>query len=378
MSAFRNDPRENKIDLGVGVYRDASGDTPVLDAVREAEQRVFQAQRTKAYVGIAGDADFCREMVDLTLADSVASERVRCLQAPGGSGALRLLGELTNRARAGARVFISDPSWPNHIPLFEASGLSIHSYRYFDPATRDVDFEAMLNDLAVAGPGDVVLLHGCCHNPTGASLTLDQWREIAARAGTQGFLPFVDFAYQGFGEGLEADAAGVREVARAVPELLIASSCSKNFGLYRERVGAAILVAETEQLADIAFRNAQSVARGNYSMPPDHGANVVKTILGDQSLRARWEAELNAMRDRMLDTRRALVAALQNATDSNRFDFIARHTGMFSRLGIAPEQIQRMREDFGVYMVGDSRINVAGFQTGQVELFAEAMVATAN
>ncbi|MEM6988797.1 MAG: amino acid aminotransferase [Pseudomonadota bacterium] len=377
MSAYRNDPRTDKIDLGVGVYRDANGDTPVLDAVREAEQRVFQAQQTKAYVGIAGDAEFCQGMVDLTLADAVSADRVRCLQAPGGSGALRLLGELTNQAKRGARVFVSDPSWPNHIPLFEASGLTITAYRYFDPETRDVDFDGMLEGIADAGPGDVVLVHGCCHNPTGASLGLEHWQALAERASAQGFLPFVDFAYQGFGEGLEADAAGVRALAAAVPELLIATSCSKNFGLYRERVGAAILVAESSELADLAFKNAQSVARGNYSMPPDHGAAVVKTILTDASLRARWESELDTMRNRMLDTRRDLVAALRTATDSDRYDFVGRHSGMFSRLGIQGAQIDRMREEFGVYMVGDSRINVAGFRTGQVDAFAKALVATA-
>ena len=376
MTAFRADPRTDKVDLGVGVYRDAKGDTPVLDAVREAEQRVFQSQQTKAYVGVAGDAAFCDAMVDMTLADSVSADRVRCLQAPGGSGALRLIGELMNQAKPGARVFISDPSWPNHVPLLEASGLSIASYPYFDPETRDVNFEAMLAGIADAGPGDLVLLHGCCHNPTGASLRPEHWETLAERAVAQGFLPFVDFAYQGFGDGLEEDAKGVRALAAAVPELVIATSCSKNFGLYRERVGAAILVAETESLADLAKRNAMSVARGSYSMPPDHGAAVVRTILEDDSLRGRWVSELDTMRNRMLDTRRELVTVLRDVTGSDRYDFIGRHSGMFSRLGMPGAQIERMREEHGIYIVGDSRINVAGFRTGQAELFARALVST--
>ncbi len=376
MTAFRADTRTDKVDLGVGVYRDASGDTPVLDAVREAEQRVFQAQQTKAYVGVAGDAVFCEEMIGMTLGSSVPAERVRCLQAPGGSGALRLVGELMNQAKHGARVFISDPSWPNHVPLLEAAGLEIHSYPYFDPDTRDVNIEGMLEGIAEAGPGDLVLLHGCCHNPTGASFSAEHWAAIAERAVAQGFVPFVDFAYQGFGEGLEEDAAGVRALAAVVPEMVLAASCSKNFGLYRERVGAAIVVAENATLADLAFRNAMSVARGSYSMPPDHGAAVVRAIMQDPSLKSRWITELDTMRKRMLDTRSELVTELRNATGSERFDFIGRHSGMFSRLGIPGAQIERMREEHGIYIVGDSRINVAGFKTGQAAKFAQALVAT--
>ena len=375
-AAYRADPRPGKLDLGVGVYKDAAGRTPIMRAVKEAERRILAAQDTKTYLSPAGDEGFSAAMLGLVFGDSVPRERLSAVQATGGTGAVRMLADLVARAERGATVWLSDPTWPNHGPLMKAAGLAFATYPYFDAATRGVDFEAMRAALAATGPGDVVLLHGCCHNPTGANLTPGQWREIAALAVDRGFTPFIDIAYQGFGDGLEADAQGVRIMAAAVPEMLVASSCSKNFALYRERVGCAMVLAATPEAAGLAKENLKTVARVTNSMPPDHGAAIVRTILEDPELRADWQAELEEMRQRMLGVRTALAEALRSRTNSDAFDFIADHRGMFSLLGIPREQVARMREEKAVYAVGDSRINNAGLNTATIETLVEALAAT--
>lgn len=371
---LRDDPRPGKIDLGVGVYKDPQGRTPVMRAVREAETRLHAEQSSKAYLGLAGDTAFNAAMIRLAFGQDADTSRLRAAQAPGGSGALRLIAELLRRARPEATVWISDPSWPNHVPLIASAGLKTAAYPYFDAATGSVRFAAMTEALRGARRGDVVLLHGCCHNPTGANLTSEQWSEVAGLLVEKELFPFVDIAYQGFGDGLDADAAGLRLLAERVPELAVASSCSKNFSVYRDRVGAAMLLARTPAEADAAFSQLLAAARGIYSMPPDHGAAAVRIVLSDPALRADWESELEEIRTRMIQLREGFADALRRQSNSDRFDFVARHRGMFSRLGLTPDQVRRLREEHAVYMVDDSRINVAGLPEGRLDDLAKAVV----
>lgn len=371
---YRADPRPGKVDLGVGVYKDRDGRTPVMRAVREAEKRLLQGQDTKIYLGLAGDTAFDTAMAKLTFGDNADLSRIRTAQAPGGSGALRLVAELLQRTRAGATVWLSDPTWPNHMPVMRAAGLQIRDYPYFDAASGSVRFKDMVAALRTAERGDVVLLHGCCHNPTGANLDAAQWAEVADLVVERGLLPFVDIAYQGFGEGLDADAAGLRLLAAKVPEMVVASSCSKNFAVYRDRVGAAMILAKDGAQADVAMSQMLSAARALYSMPPDHGAAAVRIVLEDAALRADWQAELEEMRLRMLRLRVAFAEALRRQSNSDRFDFVASHRGMFSRLGLSEAQVERLRTEHAVYMVGDSRINVAGLPEDGMDALAKAIV----
>jgi aspartate/tyrosine/aromatic aminotransferase len=371
---YRADPRPGKVDLGVGVYKDRDGKTPVMRAVREAEKRLLQGQDTKTYLGLAGDTGFNAAMTKLAFGENADLSRIRAAQAPGGSGALRLVAELLKRTRADATVWLSDPTWPNHMPVMRAAGLQIREYPYFDAASGAVRFKDMLAALRTAQSGDVVLLHGCCHNPTGANLDATQWTEIADLVVERGLLPFVDIAYQGFGEGLDADAVGLRVLATKVPEMVVASSCSKNFAVYRDRVGAAMILAKDGAQADVAMSQMLSAARALYSMPPDHGAAAVRIVLEDAGLRADWQAELEEMRLRMLRLRVAFAEALRRQSNSDRFDFVASHRGMFSRLGLSEAQVERLRTEHGVYMVGDSRINVAGLPEDGMDALAKAIV----
>ena len=375
MGEYAADPRPTKIDLGVGVYKDEQGTTPIMSAVKKAEQKILSAGKTKTYLGIAGNKGYGAAVVDLALADSVDRSRVRIAQAPGGTGSLWVLMQLVNRARPGATVWVSDPTWPNHNPIAINSGLQVKTYPYFDTETRGVKFAEMLAALDKLGKDDVVLLHGCCHNPTGANLTNDQWDKVAASLARTGALPFIDLAYLGFGDGLEADAYGTRKVLSSVPEALLAFSGSKNFGLYRERVGAAILVARDAAQADIAQSQLLNIIRGAYSQPPDHGAEIIRTILEDAELRAEWEAELNLMRARMIRLREKLSEAIRQRSNSKDFDFIAAHRGMFSLLGLENSVVEHLKANNGVYMIGDSRINVAGIPEDRVGDLADAMLA---
>lgn len=374
MQMFRDDPREDKVDLGLGVYKDATGNTPVMRAVKAAEQQLWQAETTKTYVSLAGDPAYSDAMVKLVLGDSVARDQVAAAATPGGTGAVRQAFELIRMANPDARVFVSDPTWPNHLTILDYIGLERVSYRYFDDETRGVDFDGMIADLKTARKGDVILLHGCCHNPTGANLTMGQWQEVIAVLHDTGAVPMIDIAYQGFGDGLEADAAGTRAVAAAVPECLIAASCSKNFGIYRERTGILMMVANgtAKGVAQgtLAFLNRQ-----NFSFPPDHGARLVTMILNDDALRADWMAELEEVRLSMLGLREQLSLALQQRAGSDRFGFLAQHRGMFSRLGASPDLVEKMRKEHGIYMIGDSRMNIAGLNVNSVPILADAIIA---
>lgn len=371
---YRNDPRAEKMDLGVGVYKDSEGRTLIMNAVREAEKRLYDTQTTKTYVGMGGDDGFNKGMLKLVFGEDADLSRMFACQTAGGSGALRTIADLLKKAKPDATVWLSDPTWANHAPILTAGGLKTATYPYFDAATGGVKFDAMVEALKKIPAGDVVLLHGCCHNPTGANLTLDQWAVVADILVEKGLFPFVDLAYQGFGDGLEEDAASVRLLAAKVPEMAIATSCSKNFSVYRDRVGAVILVAPDAERAKIAGSQALIVTRVLYSMPPDHAAAAVRIILEDDALRANWKTELEEMRLRMLNLRTGFAEALRRQSNSSRFDFIAEHRGMFSRLGITEEQVNRLREEYGIYMVGDSRFNVAGLKEDRLEDLAKAVV----
>ncbi|QMU57223.1 MAG: aminotransferase class I/II-fold pyridoxal phosphate-dependent enzyme [Boseongicola sp.] len=376
MQMFREDPRENKVDLGVGVYKNAEGVTPVMRAVKAAERRLVETQETKAYTGLAGDPAFASAMQDLILGDSVDRDRIAAVATPGGTGAVRQGLELMQYADKASSIWLSNPTWPNHPSIVKYLGVPMREYRYFDNDSRGVDFDGMMEDLKSVKSGDLVLLHGCCHNPTGANLTPVQWQAVVALLEQTGAVPFIDIAYQGFGDGLERDAYGMRLVVSRLPEVIIAASCSKNFGVYRERTGLLMAIApdassKMSSQATLAFLNRQ-----NYSFPPDHGARVVQTILDDPALRADWQAELEDVREGMLKLRTHLAETLRQRTNSDRFDFIADHRGMFSRLGASAEQVVEMREKFGIYMIGDSRMNIAGLNEATVPVLADAIVAT--
>jgi aromatic-amino-acid transaminase len=373
VQAYREDPRDTKIDLGVGVYKDASGNTPVMRAVKAAEQRIWESQDTKVYTGLAGDPAYADAMAALVLGDAVPRGSVAAAATPGGTGAVRQAFELVRMANPKARVFVSDPTWPNHLSILSYLGMEVVNYRYFDSDTGGVNFDGMIEDLKTAKKGDVVLLHGCCHNPTGANLNSAEWDAVIEVLQSTGAVPMIDIAYQGFGDGLEADAAATRKVASSVPECLIAASCSKNFGIYRERTGILMLVAsEAAQglnQATLAFLNRQ-----NYSFPPDHGARIVSTILTDNDLKADWMAELEDVRNAMLALREQLAGELQRLSGSDRFGFLAQHRGMFSRLGTTPDKVEALREKHGIYMVGDSRMNIAGLNQNSVPILARAII----
>ncbi|MBN7795285.1 aromatic amino acid transaminase [Parahaliea mediterranea] len=376
MAAFAQDPNPQKIDLGVGIYQDNTGQTPVMGAVLEAEARLLASEGSKRYLPPAGDPAFTSGMLALVLGEGAAGqfgERVRVVQTPGGCGALRIGAEVIARSRPGARVWVSDPTWPNHVPLLGGAGLQLQTYPYYDFAHHRLDFDAMFAALGEATAGDVVLLHGCCHNPSGADLSLQQWQVLTELCEQKGFTPMVDVAYQGLGQGLEADAAGWRWMAERVPEILIASSCSKNFGLYRERTGALLAVARDGRAAQAVHSQALSAARQIYSMPPSHGALAAGMILQDADLGDTWRHELAQMRERIASVRRGVAQSL-----GSDFQFIVREAGMFSFLGIRAEQVKRLREEFGIYMAESTRINLAGLNDGNLEYFCTAMNTVLN
>ncbi|SEW31377.1 aromatic amino acid aminotransferase apoenzyme [Aliiroseovarius sediminilitoris] len=374
MSQYREDPREGKIDLGVGVYKNAQGVTPVMRAVKAAEKVLWDLESTKSYTGLAGDPAYCRALSGLVLGESVGADRLSMAAQPGGTGAIHQAVELIKMASPDATIWLSAPTWPNHPSIIKHLGMKMAEYRYFDNESRAVDFDGMKEDLKGIKAGDAVLLHGCCHNPTGANLTLPQWKEVAALIVEKGATPLIDIAYQGFGDGLDQDAAGVRLIAQTVPEALIAASCSKNFGIYRERTGLLVGISQNAEQAGITQQNLTHLNRQNFSFPPDHGARLVTMILEDDGLRADWMAELEEVRTGMLSLREKLASELRARTGSDRFGFIAEHRGMFSRLGATPEQVEALRVDHGIYMVGDSRMNIAGLNEETVPLLAEAIV----
>ena len=374
MQKYKEDPRESKIDLGVGVYKNAEGLTPVMRAVKTAEQQLWERETTKSYVGLVGDPQFSDVMVDLVLSDSVARGNVAAAATPGGTGAVRQAFELLKMANPDVRVFVSDPTWPNHLSILKYLDLPVVPYRYFDSETRGVDFAGMMEDLADARSGDVILLHGCCHNPTGANLNMSQWKEVVDFLNKSGATPMIDIAYQGFGDGLQEDAAGTRLVASSVPETVIAASCSKNFGIYRERTGLLMVVSQDATAKGLNQSTLAFLNRQNFSFPPDHGARLVTMVLSDPALRADWAAELEEVRLGMLDLRTQLASELQRLSGSDRFGFLAEHRGMFSRLGASAEHVEKLRADHAVYMVGDSRMNIAGLNSATVPVLAQAII----
>ena len=376
MAAFRADPDPHKVDLGVGVYRDAHGNTPVPDAVRRAEAAMLARQTTKTYVGPAGNAGFNQAMEQLVLGPAhpaLAAGRVRSVQTPGGCGALRLGAELIRAAAPDVVVHVSTPTWANHTPLLTGSGLKLERYPYFDPATGGVQFEAMTAALERLPAHAVVLLHASCHNPTGADLSPPQWRELLALVKRRQLLPFIDMAYQGLGEGADADAFGPRLFCAELPEVLCAVSCSKNFGLYRERTGLLHLISSTTAEASAALSQLVRIARGIWSMPPDHGAAIVHVILGDEALRRQWASELEAMRRRIEGLRREVLQQLREHCPQRDFGFITRQKGMFSFFGIDTAQVRALRERHHIYMTDDSRMNIAGLRRENLEYFARGV-----
>ncbi|AXT27624.1 aspartate/tyrosine/aromatic aminotransferase [Ruegeria sp. AD91A] len=374
MQMYREDPRDQKIDLGVGVYKNAEGITPVMRAVKAAERRIWEEQDTKAYTGLAGDPAYADAMIGLILGTSVKRGNIAAVATPGGTGACRQAFEMIRMANPSARVFVSNPTWPNHLSILNYLGIETVQYRYFDGDTRGVDFDGMIEDLKTAKAGDVVLLHGCCHNPTGANLNIVQWQEVVNLINALGLVAMIDIAYQGFGDGLEEDAQATRLVASSVKECLIAASCSKNFGVYRERTGLLMAISADAGQTALNQGTLSFLNRQNYSFPPDHGARVVTTILMDEALRADWAIELEEVRLSMLDLRQQLADELQRLSGSDRFGFIAQHRGMFSRLGAAQELVEKLRVDHGIYMVGDSRLNIAGLNATTVPILAKAIV----
>lgn len=374
-AACRADPNPNKVDLTIGIYMDEQGLCPVFEAVQQAQQVLMAEETTKAYMPPAGDEAFNRGMQKLLLGEgsvALADGRVGSIQTPGGCGALRIGAEIIQAAKPGTRVWVSNPTWPVHIPLLGSVGLQFETYRYYEPSDHSVDFDGMVEDLKRAEAGEVVLLHGCCHNPCGADLTLAQWQTIASMAQQQGFIPFVDIAYQGLGDGLEKDAAGLRTLVDQLPEVIVAASCSKNMGLYRERTGLTLFVAQGADNATALVSQAKVAARRVYSMPPAHGAIIAGRILEDRALNTLWQKELVAMCERINGLRADLVSKL-NASTGRDYSFIQREKGMFSFLGLSVEQAVRLRREHGVYMLDSSRINVAGVNAGNIDYLAEAV-----
>jgi aspartate aminotransferase len=376
MAAYRADENPHKIDLGIGVYKDAQGNTPVMRAVKAAEDYLLQNQASKTYVGPTGAEGYNALVGELLLGkpllDAIGSRRVT-VQSPGGCGGLRLAAEFVKQANPEATVWVSDQTWANHVPLLGSAGLKIATYPYYDYASHSVRFDEMLTTIQQIGPGDLLLLHGCCHNPCGADLTPEQWQQVRDVALERGFTVFIDLAYQGLGDGLEEDVYGVRLLAETLPELLVVSSCSKNFGLYRERTGAFTLICENEAQAANAKTQIAAAARAMYSMPPDHGAAIVQHILETPALKSDWDAELTEMRDRINGLRATLVERIAAAGIDQDFSFIQREKGMFSFLGVNVDQVQRLVNEFSVYLVNSSRINVAGINEDNVDYLAQSL-----
>ena len=378
MAKYRADPHPHKVDLGVGVYRDLAGNTPVLECVRLAEQAILAAQTTKTYIGPAGRAEFNEAVTELVLGASHAAVKERrsvTVQTPGGCGALRVGAELIRAAAAGIRVHVSDPTWSNHGPLLGSSGLRLERYPYYEPVSHQLRFADMLATLEQALAGDVVLLHACCHNPTGADLEPQQWDALIGLVQRRNLVPFLDLAYQGLGTGLEGDSAAVRRVAAAVPEMLLAVSFSKNLGLYRERTGALICIAESVARADAIRSQVLQIGRSIYSMPPDHGAAIAARIFADPALTLSWHQELQSMRLRLDDMRTLLASQLKKAQAPGDFEFLVRQHGMFSLLGVSSEQVALLRDMHHVYLTADSRMNLAGVSLENVDYLAEAIAA---
>ncbi|WP_372872723.1 amino acid aminotransferase [Shewanella sp.] len=379
--AFKADPRTDKVNLGVGIYKDEAGQTPVLKSVKQAEAILLDEETTKNYLGIEGVTLYNKVVQALLFGDTHAvidSGRAVTAQAPGGTGALRIAAEFVVRNTQSRVIWVSNPTWANHQNIFETAGLTVKEYGYYDAASHNIDFGAMLSSLDAAVEGDLVLLHGCCHNPTGIDLTLEQWQKVGELCAAKGLIPLFDFAYQGFGRGIEDDAEGLRLVASMVPELLIANSFSKNFGLYNERIGAVTLVGATADEAKVAFSQIKRTIRANYSNPPAHGAMIVSTILSRPELKAQWEQELAEMRERIARMRTLFVESLAAAGVTQDFSFISHQMGMFSFSGLNKAQVEALKNEHGVYIVGSGRISVAGMTINNMPAICKAIAAVLN
>ncbi|MBB1383132.1 aspartate/tyrosine/aromatic aminotransferase, partial [Shewanella sp. SR41-2] len=373
--AFKADTRSHKVNLGVGIYKDEAGQTPVLSSVKKAEAILLETEKTKNYLGIEGVQAYNQVVQELLFgADSqiISDKRAVTAQAPGGTGALRVASEFLVRNTKSTTIWVSNPTWANHQNIFETAGLTVKEYRYYKAETHDMDFDSMLVDLANANAGDVVLLHGCCHNPTGIDLSIEQWKLVAKVCLEKSLLPLFDFAYQGFGAGIDEDAQGLRAVAAVVPELLIANSFSKNFGLYNERIGAVTIVAENQDDAVKSFSQIKKTIRANYSNPPAHGGLIVSTILADATLRQEWETELTLMRERIAEMRSLFVQSLKAEGVEQDFSFISRQNGMFSFSGLNKSQVARLKDEFAIYIVGSGRISVAGLTKNNIPAVCKA------
>ncbi|OEG72457.1 aromatic amino acid aminotransferase [Shewanella colwelliana] len=376
MTKYREDTHANKVDLGVGVYKDEQGHTPILHCVKIAEQHRIDTEETKVYIGPTGSASFNQLLGELAFGQdnpALLADRVRTVSTPGGTGALRVAADFIKRLNPNAVVWVSDPTWANHTGLFEAAGLSVKTYPYYDHDNKTLKFDEMLSTLSQVGKDDVVLLHACCHNPSGMDLTTQQWDKVIELTKQQGFTPLIDMAYQGFGDGVDEDAYGVRQMAAQVDNMILCSSCSKNFGLYRERIGACSILGRDSQSANVAFSVLLYVVRCIYSMPPAHGAAIVETILGSSELKQQWLDELKEMRDRINGNRVMLVNKLIEKGVTRDFSFIAEQKGMFSFLGITPQQVAQLQHDHSIYMVDSSRISIAGIGEGNVDYLAESI-----
>ena len=372
---FKADSNPNKIDLGAGIYKDEQGNTPVLDCVKAAEQLRVDGEASKAYINSAGSPLFIEKINQLILGEHkvIAENRIRTVSTPGGTGALRVAGEFIRTCKPGATIWVSNPTWANHDGVFTAAGLTVKSYPYYAYENKCLDFEGMLEALKQVSADDAVLIHACCHNPSGMDLDQQQWQQVAQVAREVGFLPVVDMAYQGFGEGLDEDASGLRLLADAVDEMIICSSCSKNFGLYRERIGACSIIGKSAEAADIISSVLMPTVRVNYSMPPAHGAAIVETVLSSPELTAQWHVELKEMRDRIGGMRQLLVDKLVEKGVTRDFSFITRQKGMFSFLGIDKDQVQRLQDEYSIYIVGSSRISIAAIAPDNVDYLAESI-----
>ena len=375
--AFKAEKRPEKVNLGIGVYKDAAGKTPVLKAVKAAETRLLAEEQSKNYLTIDGVAAYNAETQKLLFGEGsevIAARRAKTAQSLGGTGALRVAAEFIKRQTGTQNVWISVPTWPNHNAIFNAVGVNIRDYRYYDKATHSLDWDGMLADLAEAEAGDVVLFHGCCHNPTGIDPTPEQWEKLAELSAQKGWLPLFDFAYQGFANGIGEDAYGLRAFAKRNPELLVASSYSKNFGMYNERVGAFTVVAADEETANRAFSQVKAIIRTLYSNPASHGGNTVAMVLQDPALKAQWIAELDEMRARIKEMRGQFVTLLKECGAKQDFDFIVKQNGMFSFSGLTPEQVDRLKNEFAIYAVRSGRINVAGITADNIRYLCESIV----
>jgi aspartate aminotransferase len=376
LAKYRKDTNPKKIVLGVGVYKNEAGETTVLNCVKKAEQYRTDTETSKVYIGPTGSPLFNDEMANLIFSANhkvLTENRARTVSTPGGTGALRVAAEFIKSCKAGATIWVSNPTWANHTGLFQAAGLTVKTYPYYDHENKSLDFDGMLSALKAVASDDVVLLHACCHNPSGMDLNNEQWQQVADVAKSVGFTPLIDMAYQGFGQGLDEDAYGLRLMAQSVEEMIVCSSCSKNFGLYRERIGACTIIGKTSLSVDIANSVLLSVVRVIYSMPPAHGAALVETILSSEELRNEWYAELAEMRNRINGNRQLIVDKLVENGVTRDFSFITRQAGMFSFLGITPEQVQTLQDEYSIYMVGSSRMSIAGIANSNVDYLAQSI-----